>query len=170
MTVDPESAVIGFIGTGVMGRSMAEHLLDAGYKVHVYNRTQSKADDLVARGAVWQPGPAAIAAEADLTITIVGFPPDVESTYFGDDGLIANARPGAILVDMTTSKPSLAARIAARSEAGQILASDVVRQLAAGKGFLFADQGEVALRGFEEPQRLYEVRWQADPAAGRASA
>jgi len=103
---------IGFIGLGVMGKSMAGHLLDAGHTLHVYTRTREKAADLLARGAVWADSPAAIAQACDIVFTIVGFPQDVEAVYLGDNGLVANAKPGAILVDMTTSKPDLAVRIA----------------------------------------------------------
>ena len=78
---------IAFIGIGVMGRSMAGHLLDSGYPVTVYNRTRSKTDDLVTRGAVWAESPAAAAEDADIVITIVGFPADVDETYFGDAGV-----------------------------------------------------------------------------------
>ncbi len=109
--MDKENTVIGFIGTGVMGKSMAGHLLDAGYQLHVYNRTKSKADELVGKGAVWQNTPAEIARNCNLVITIVGFPNDVEAVYLGPDGIIANAKPGSFLVDMTTSSPELAERI-----------------------------------------------------------
>lgn len=95
-----------------MGNSMAGHLLDAGYPLTVFNRTQSKADDLVARGASWAESPAAAAAEADIVITIVGFPADVEATYFGDSGVFKTIRSGALVIDMTTSSPLLAKRIA----------------------------------------------------------
>lgn len=103
---------IAFIGIGVMGKSMAGHLLDAGYSLTVYNRTQSKADDLVARGAIWADSPAAAAAGADIVITIVGFPTDVEETYFGDFGVFKTIKTGALVIDMTTSSPLLAKRIA----------------------------------------------------------
>lgn len=103
---------IGFIGLGVMGRSMAGHLLAAGHTLHVYTRTREKAVDLLARGAVWADSPAAIAQACDIVFTIVGFPQDVEAVYLGENGLVANAKPGAILIDMTTSKPDLAVRIA----------------------------------------------------------
>lgn len=104
---------IGFIGLGVMGQSMACHLLEAGYPLHVHNRTASKADDLVSKGATWHESPAAIAAVSDIVITIIGFPSDVEAVYFGGSGIIENAKPGSILIDMTTSSPQLAQRIAA---------------------------------------------------------
>lgn len=110
------SLSIGFIGTGVMGKSMAGHLLAAGHKLHVYNRTKSKAQALLDQGATWHDSPATIGPVADVVITILGFPTDVEATYLGSQGLIATAKPGAILVDMTTSSPALAQRIA---EAGR---------------------------------------------------
>jgi len=103
---------IAFIGTGVMGRSMASHLMDAGHELHLYNRTKSKADDLVARGARWHDGPGSAAAGADVVFTIVGFPKDVEEIYLGSGGILESCREGVILVDMTTSEPSLAIRIA----------------------------------------------------------
>ena len=85
---------IAFIGIGVMGKSMAGHLLEAGYPLTVYNRTQSKADDLVARGATWADSPAAAAESADVVIT-TGFPADVEETYFGDSGVFNTIKTGA---------------------------------------------------------------------------
>lgn len=106
-----EKKILGFIGIGVMGHSMAGHLLDAGYEVHVYNRTKAKADALVARGAVWEDSHAEIARKCDVVFTIVGFPKDVEETYLGENGLVPNAKEGALLVDMTTSSPSLARKI-----------------------------------------------------------
>ena len=110
---------IAFIGIGVMGKSMAGHLSEAGYPLTVYNRTQSKADDLVARGATWADSPAVVAEGADVVITIVGFPADVEETYFGDSGVFKTIKTGALVIDMTTSSPLLAKRIAeAASEKG----------------------------------------------------
>ncbi len=104
---------IGFIGLGVMGRSMAGHLLAAGYPLRVFTRTSGTASALLERGAVWAGSPAALARACDVVFTIVGFPRDVEAVYFGADGLIEALRPGCVLVDMTTSRPDLAARIAA---------------------------------------------------------
>jgi 3-hydroxyisobutyrate dehydrogenase len=112
MTLEPGS-VVGFVGTGVMGGAMAGHLLDAGYRLRVHNRTQAKADHLLERGALWCATPGETADGADAVITIVGYPADVETVYLAGDGLVARARPGAILIDMTTSTPSLAVRIAA---------------------------------------------------------
>ncbi len=110
---------IAFIGTGVMGRSMAGHLLQAGHTLHVFNRTKPKAQTLLEAGAHWHPTAGEAAAQADFVFTIVGFPTDVEETYFGTDGVLAHARRGSVLVDMTTSSPLLAQRIAtAASERG----------------------------------------------------
>lgn len=111
--VTPETHSIGFIGIGVMGKSMAGHLLRAGYKVWVYNRTKAKAEALLEAGAQWAENPKAVAGKADVILTMVGYPSDVEETYFGANGLLANAKAGAVFVDFTTSSPLLAARIAA---------------------------------------------------------
>jgi len=108
---------IGFIGTGVMGASMAGHLLAAGYNLRVYNRTREKAQGLLEAGAQWAT-PEELARSSDAIITIVGYPQDVETLYLAPDGLVANARPGTLLVDMTTSRPDLAQRIA-REAAGR---------------------------------------------------
>lgn len=102
---------IGFIGLGIMGQSMASHLLAGGFALNVYNRTKSKADGLISRGATWFDTPGELAAHSDLVITIVGFPSDVEEVYLRPQGIIAHAK-NAILVDMTTSSPSLARDIA----------------------------------------------------------
>jgi 3-hydroxyisobutyrate dehydrogenase len=109
--IDKGSTVVGFIGTGVMGRSMAGHILDAGYTLRVHNRTKDKATDLIGRGAIWASSPAEIARESDVIVTIVGYPTDVQEVYLGDDGLVANAKQGALLIDMTTSSPELAEKI-----------------------------------------------------------
>jgi 3-hydroxyisobutyrate dehydrogenase len=102
---------VGFIGLGIMGRSMAGNILRDGHELHVFNRTRAKAEDLLAQGAVWHDTASEIAAECDVVFTILGIPEDVEDTYLGVKGLVEQARPGAILVDMTTSSPSLARRI-----------------------------------------------------------
>lgn len=102
---------IGFIGIGVMGESMAGHLLKAGHDLYVYNRTKSKADRIVAEGATWCEDVKSIARQCDLIFTIIGVPSDVESVYLNEDGLVNHAKKGTILVDMTTSTPDLAKRI-----------------------------------------------------------
>lgn len=103
---------IGFIGLGNMGRHMAGHLLAAGHPLFVYNRSRDKADELVARGAQWCATPGDVAASADVVITMVGYPHDVEQVYLGEGGIVARANK-ALLIDMTTSSPELAERIAA---------------------------------------------------------
>src|SRR5260221_10423566 len=109
--------VIGFIGTGVMGRSMAQHLKAAGHELHVHNRTREKAQSLVDSGAQWHDSPADVARAADVVITMLGFPSDVEDIYLGHGKVVASARPGALLIDMTTSSPVLARRIASDAAA-----------------------------------------------------
>lgn len=106
---------VGWIGTGVMGRSMCGHLLRAGHPVSLFTRSREKAADLVAAGAAWKPSPKEVARVSDVTFTMVGFPHDVEEVYFSQDGILAGARPGAVLCDMTTSEPSLAVRIQAEA-------------------------------------------------------
>ena len=103
---------IGFIGIGVMGKSMASNLMDAGYTLHIYTRTKSKADDLIAKGAVWQDSIKDIAENCDVVMTMVGYPSDVEDVYFNSDyGILNHHKGGAILIDFTTSTPSLAEKI-----------------------------------------------------------
>ena len=108
---------IAFIGTGVMGRSMAGHLQRGGHALHVHNRTKEKAQALIAAGAQWHDSAGAAAAAADVVITMLGFPTDVEQSYLGEGGIVEKARSGSLLIDMTTSSPVLAKRIA--EEAGK---------------------------------------------------
>jgi 3-hydroxyisobutyrate dehydrogenase len=120
----PQNPSVAFVGTGVMGRSMAGHLLAAGHPLHVFNRTQAKAKPLVDAGAVWHDSAGSAAAAADVVVTMLGFPADVEETYFGQGGILEKARKGALLIDMTTSSPALARRIAAAAEARDLQALD----------------------------------------------
>lgn len=106
-----ENTVIGFIGTGVMGKSMATHLLNAGYRVVVYTRTKEKAADLLERGASWADTAKEVAQTANVIITIVGYPQDVEEVYLGENGLIPNGKEHTYFIDMTTSTPTLAIKI-----------------------------------------------------------
>jgi 3-hydroxyisobutyrate dehydrogenase len=106
------SLSIGFVGTGVMGRSMASHLLKAGHTIHIFNRTREKAHALIEQGAHWHDSAGSVAAAVDVVITMLGFPSDVESTYLGSGGILETAKPGTLLIDMTTSSPLLARRIA----------------------------------------------------------
>ncbi len=116
--------IVGFIGTGVMGRSMASNILNGGYKILVNNRTKESADTLVEKGAVWKDSIADLAKDADVIITIVGYSNDVENIYFREDGILNNCKKGTIVIDMTTSKPSLAQRIFNEAKAKGISALD----------------------------------------------
>ena len=104
--------VIGFIGLGVMGKSMAAHLLKAGFEVFVYTRTKDKSSELLSQGAKWASAPKEIAQKANVIISMVGYPSDVEEIYLGENGLIENGKQGTYLIDMTTSTPTLAVKIA----------------------------------------------------------
>ena len=112
MAFSLKDAAIGFIGIGVMGKSMARHLLQGGCRLHIYSRTKAKAADLIKEGAIWQDSVAVLAAKCTVIFTIVGFPPDVEEVYLGKQGILANIQRGSYVVDMTTSRPDLAERIA----------------------------------------------------------
>ncbi len=111
-TIVPGETKIGWIGTGVMGSSMVGHLIDSGFSATVYNRTKAKAENVLAKGAQWADTPKAVAEASDVVFTIVGFPHDVESVILGDDGVLAGSKSGNVIVDMTTSDPSLAVTIA----------------------------------------------------------
>ena len=102
---------IAWIGTGVMGESMAGHLLDAGHELYVYNRTVSKTENLVKRGAKLLTEIKDAPLNADVVFTMVGYPKDVEGVYLGNDGLITTAKEGQVFVDMTTSSPTIAKKI-----------------------------------------------------------
>jgi len=111
---------IGWIGTGVMGSSMCGHLIDAGHQAAIYSRTRERAEPLLAKGAAWADTPAAAAAEADVTFTMVGFPSDVRAVVLGPEGVLAGAGAGSVVVDMTTSQPSLAQEIAEAASANGV--------------------------------------------------
>lgn len=102
---------IAWIGIGVMGESMAGHLLDAGHELFVYNRTVSKTDGLVKRGATLLKEVKDAPLNADVIFSMVGYPKDVEEVYLGENGLIKTAKEGQVFVDMTTSSPTLAKKI-----------------------------------------------------------
>jgi 3-hydroxyisobutyrate dehydrogenase len=116
MTSTASPARIGFIGLGIMGQSVAGHLLAAGHPLTVYNRSRAKASALLARGAQWCETPRAVAERSDTVITMVGLPSDVEQVWLGDDGVLAGAR-NSLLIDMTTSSPELARRLATQAAA-----------------------------------------------------
>lgn len=115
---------IGFIGVGIMGKSMVRNLRKAGYEVAIYTRTKAKAEDVIAEGAVWCDTVAECAKGRDAVITIVGYPKDVEEVYFGENGIIVNADPGTYVIDMTTTSPRLAVRIWEEAEKAGLHAVD----------------------------------------------
>jgi 3-hydroxyisobutyrate dehydrogenase len=116
---EPGKTRIGWIGTGVMGRWMCQHLMTRGYAATVYNRTKDRARPLLDVGAAWADSPRAVAERSDVVIAIVGFPQDVHEVFLGGQGALAGIRSGGVLVDMTTSEPSLARTIhAAAREKG----------------------------------------------------
>ena len=109
--VNPSQTKIGWVGTGVMGRWMCQHVMDLGYTATIFTRTKSKADPLLKAGATWANSPAEVAESSDITFTIVGFPEDVRQVYLGENGILTTAKSGSIVVDMTTTEPSLAIEI-----------------------------------------------------------
>ena len=112
LTITPGKTRIGWIGTGVMGAHMVGHLMAAGFPATVSNRSKSKAEPLLAKGAQWAETPKEVAAASDIVFTIVGFPSDVREVMLGEQGALAGSKAGNVLVDMTTSEPSLAVEIA----------------------------------------------------------
>ena len=115
---------IGWIGTGVMGVSMCGHLMKRAAATTVFNRTKVKTQPLLDNGARWADSPRAVAAESDVVFTIVGFPADVREVYLGNEGVLAGARAGSIVVDMTTTEPSLAREIHTAAQARDVHAVD----------------------------------------------
>lgn len=151
--------VVGFVGTGVMGRSMASNLMKAGITVCVYNRTREKAEDLIADGAIWKDTPGEVAKASDIVITMVGYPKDVEEVYFNANGLLANAQEGAYLIDMTTSSPALAKKIYQTAKDQGIFAMDAP----VSGGDIGAREGTLSIMvgadkdAFEEMRPLFEL-------------
>lgn len=111
LEIAPGQTRVGWIGTGVMGSSMVGHLMTAGYSATVYTRSKEKAEPLVARGAKWAASPKAVAEQSDVIFSIVGFPSDVREVMLGTNGALAGSKAGNVLIDMTTSEPSLAVEI-----------------------------------------------------------
>ena len=110
-------ATIGWIGTGVMGVSMAKHLMTAGHPLVIHTRTRARAEPLLAAGAQWAESPLAVAEQAEIVCSMVGYPEDVEVTHLGPQGTLSAAKAPALLIDFTTSSPALAQRIAERGAA-----------------------------------------------------
>ncbi len=159
MAENKNKAAVGFIGIGVMGKSMILNLLNGGYTMHVYNRTKAKAQELLDKGCTWQDSPADVAAAADIVITMIGTPKDVEDVYLAADGVLANARPGTIVIDMTTSSPQLAERIYKQAKDLQISALDAP----VSGGDIGAQQGTLSImvggdqQAFEQALPLFQI-------------
>lgn len=124
ITVTPGETKIGWIGTGVMGRWMCQHLMDSGYSATVHNRTKERAQPLLDAGAAWADSSREVAAASDIIFTIVGFPPDVRDVYLGENGILKGAKSGSVIVDMTTTEPSLAKEIYNQAKAQGITSVD----------------------------------------------
>jgi 3-hydroxyisobutyrate dehydrogenase len=124
LRIEPGKTRIGWIGTGVMGASMCGHLMAAGFPATVFNRTRAKAQDLLDRGARWADSPKAVAQASDVVFTMVGHPHDVRSVVLDPDGALAGSKRGNVIVDMTTSQPSLAEEIAAAAAKAGVHALD----------------------------------------------
>ena len=117
ISIEPGTTKIGWIGTGVMGASMCGHLMAQGFEAPIYTRSKEKAQSLLDQGAQWADSPKAVAENSDVVFAIVGFPADVRAVFLGADGALAGSKEGNILVDMTTSEPSLAVDIYDASKA-----------------------------------------------------
>ena len=103
---------IGFIGLGLMGRPMAKHLVAAGHRLTVYNRSHPATDDLVAAGAHAGDSPAGVARQSDIVITMLPDTPDVEAVIAGANGVLEGVRQGAVVVDMSSISPVATRRLA----------------------------------------------------------
>ncbi|PIE29219.1 oxidoreductase [candidate division KSB3 bacterium] len=150
---------IGWIGTGVMGQSMAGHLQAAGHELFVFNRTKHKAQGLIDKGAQYCENPSEVAKNAEIIFAIVGFPPDVEATFLGEQGVLSVDGPCRIIVDMTTSEPGMARRIASVAAAKGIAALDAP----VSGGDIGAKNGTLAIMvggektAFDEVLPLFEI-------------
>ena len=102
---------IGFIGVGIMGKSMVRNLMKAGYDLHIYARTKSKVEDVIGEGAVFHDSISDCVKDCEAVITIVGFPRDVEEVYFDEGNILDSAKEGAYLIDMTTTSPQIAEKL-----------------------------------------------------------
>lgn len=165
---------IGWVGIGVMGRSMCGHLLAAGHEVKVNTRTKASAEGIVAAGAKWCDTPGEVAADSEFVFTIVGYPADVRAVYLGEGGLVQMAAPGSVLVDMTTSEPGLAKEIHEAASARGVAALDAP----VSGGDLGARGGSLAImvggeqKAFDRTLPLFEkmgknIRLMGAPGAGQ---
>ncbi|MGN5456535.1 oxidoreductase [Kurthia sp. 3B1D] len=163
---------IAFIGTGVMGQGMIKNFLKAGHTVHLYTRTKERALPLVELGATWYDTAQAAAEQGDVIFTVVGYPKDVEEVYFGDHGIFKAAQQGKIVVDMTTSQPALAKKIA---DAAQAFGMEALDAPVSG-GDIGAQNGTLSImvggskQAFEKVTPLFEVIGQNIVLQGEAGA
>ncbi|WP_017473480.1 NAD(P)-dependent oxidoreductase [Amphibacillus jilinensis] len=154
-----EMTRIGLIGTGVMGKGIGLNLIRAGHELHLYTRTKEKAKTLIEQGATWHDRIPTVAENCQVILTIVGYPSDVEDIYFGSTGIIANAKPGSLLIDMTTSKPALAEKIAIEAQHQQLIALDAP----VSGGDIGAQNGTLSIMvggdqtGFIHARPLFEI-------------
>ncbi len=123
-TAQPGTTRVGWIGTGVMGRWMCQHVMSKGFKATVFNRSKAKAEPLLELGARWADTPKQVAEASDMVFAIVGYPKDVREVFLGPEGILAGSRPGMVVVDMTTSEPALAEEIYAAAKARGVAALD----------------------------------------------
>ncbi len=164
--------VLGFIGIGVMGESMVRNLIKAGYRTLISTRTKRKAEALIQEGAEWYDEVKDVAANADVIITMVGYPKDVEEVYIGENGLLEHARAQSILIDMTTSSPALAEEIYQHALSKQLYALDAP----VSGGDVGAKEGKLSimvggeLEVFENVQPIFEVMGQNIVLQGPAGA
>jgi 3-hydroxyisobutyrate dehydrogenase len=149
-----EQPRVGWIGTGVMGSAMCGHALTAGYELSVFTRTRSSAESLLERGATWRDSPAAVAAVSDVVCSMVGYPADVRSALLGEEGALAGASAGSIVVDFTTSEPGLAREIAAAAEERGLSALDAP----VSGGDVGARNGTLVVMVGGDPDALERVR------------
>lgn len=171
---EPGKTKIGWIGTGVMGRWMCQHAMTKGYAATVYNRSKDKAKPLLEQGAKWADTPKQVAENSDVVFAIVGFPKDVREVFLGREGMLAGSKSGNILVDMTTSEPSLAQEIDAASKAKGVYSLDApvsggdVGAKNAGLSIMVGGDAQV----FEAVRPLFEcmgktIIHQGGPGAGQ---
>jgi 3-hydroxyisobutyrate dehydrogenase len=163
---------LGWIGIGVMGLQMAGHLQNEGHELYVFNRTKSKAEALLEKGAVWCADPAEVSADAEIVFTMVGYPSDVKETYLGENGILHDNARCRVIVDMTTSEPKLAARIAKVAARQNIKALDAP----VSGGDIGAKNGTLAIMvggsrsAFEEVFPLFEIMGKNIALMGKAGA
>lgn len=167
-----QQPVLGFVGIGVMGESMVRNLINAGYRTLISTRTKSKAEVLIQEGAEWHDEVKDVAANADVIITMVGYPKDVEEVYIGENGILEHAKPHSVLIDMTTSSPALAEEIYQHALSKQLYALDAP----VSGGDVGAKEGRLSIMGggelevFEKAQPIFEVMGQNIVLQGPAGA